>query len=162
MNIKHEVKSRLDYKRNYYDDDSLRSVEVSRADIEDLIDMKGIWATTQWMCKQKEHSCARYDFVCMAVGTKVAKLVLTGDEKKKIAEQSEIFKEKEREYLSEDTMQAIKKYVFRCWKIFEQYKMLEFTKVTYTKSFGRGRRRRTYRYKETAVKLTEKGLNVEL
>lgn len=163
MIIKHNVKYRAEYQRNYREDGELKDIHVTRNEIEDLIDKKEVWRTVTWLCKNVHHGCARYDFICFAIATKIAKRVLTGEEKKFVEEQSSgIFKTKERDLLSFETMEAIKKYVFKCWKEFETYKMIEFTKVSYTKTFGRGRRRRSYTYKETAVKLTEKGKNVNV
>jgi hypothetical protein len=163
MLIKHNVKNRADYTRNFYDDGKLRDIDISRADIEDLIDKKEVWRTVQWLCKNVHHECARFDYIIYAIATKIAKRVLTGEEKKMVEEKSKgLFKMKERELLSYPTYEALKKYVFRCWKEFEKYNMVTFTKVKYNRTFGRGRRRSTYTYKETAVKLTEKGKNVNV
>jgi hypothetical protein len=73
-----------------------------------------------------------------------------------------LFKMKPRELLSDCTYEAIRKYVFKCWKEYEKFNMLTFTKVKYTKTFGWGRRKRSYTYRETAVKLTEKGKTVNV
>jgi hypothetical protein len=161
MIIKHNVKERTEYKRNFYEDGLLRDIHVSRKDVEDIIDKKEVWRTVQWLCKNVHHGCARFDFTVYAIATKIAKRVLTGEEKKMVENESlGLFKKKERELLSLETYEAIRKYTFKCWKEFETYNMVEFTKVSYTRTFGRGRRRRSYTYKETAVKLTEKGKNV--
>jgi hypothetical protein len=161
MLIKHKVLNRMEFKRNYYEDGRIRDIEISRADIEELIDKKEVWRTVVWLCNNVHHGCARFDFINYAIATKIAKRVLTGEEKKYVEEKSKgLFKLKERELLSYSTYEALKKYVFKCWKEFETYNMVTFTKVSYTKTFGRGRRRRTYTYKETAIKLTEKGKNV--
>jgi hypothetical protein len=163
MIIKHNVKNRTEYNRNFYDDGKLRDVDVSRVDIEDLIDKKEVWRTVKWLCGNVHHECARFDYIIFAIATKIAKRVLTGEEKKYIEEKNKgLFKTKEREYLSHSTYEALRKYVFRCWKEFEKYNMVTFTKVKYNRTFGRGRRRSTYTYKETAVKLTEKGKNVNV
>lgn len=163
MIIKHNVKHRTEYQRNFYEDGELENIHLTREDIEDMIDTKEIWRTIQWLCKNVHHGCARFDFTVYAIATKISKRVLTGEEVKMIEEKSQgLFKMKERELLSVETYDSIRKYVFKSWKLFEKYNMVEFTKVSYSRTFGRGRRRRSYTYKETAVKLTEKGKNVNV
>jgi hypothetical protein len=163
--ITHEpLKSRSEYKRTYRANGKLRDVEVSRKDIENIISNKIVWNTTKWLCEQQEHGCARFDFTVYAIATKISKMVLTNKEIAQAEEESVgFFQKKPREFLSTETMEQIKKYVYRCWKEFEQYNMVSFTKVRYKRSFKVGRRRRkTYTYKETAVKLTDKGKKVNV
>lgn len=162
--IKHKpFKFRTEYERKYGMNDKLVAVTVSREDIEELFDMKEIWRTTKWLTEQTTHGCARFDFTVYCMATKIAKRVLTNDEMADVESRGEgIFKTKPRELLCEDTYNALRKYVFKCWKVYEKFSMLEFTKVKYTKSFGWGRRKRSYTYRETAVKLTEKGKKVEV
>lgn len=161
--IKHEpLKLRTEHRRYYNDDDTVREIDVLRKDIEELFDIKEIWRTTKWLTEQTEHGCARFDFTIYCMATKIAKRVLTGEELKELEEhnnKTKLFKKKEREMLSDSTYDAIRKYVFKCWKEYEKFNMLTFTKVKYTRSFGR---RRSYTYRETAVKLTEKGKGVEV
>jgi hypothetical protein len=158
MVIMEESKHRTEYKREYYEfNGNLRSVEVDKKSVEDMITKQEVWRTTKWLCEQKEHGCARLDFTRMAIATKVAKRVLTQSERDKLVERGV----KDREVMSYETNDAIMRYVFKCWKEFEKYNMLTFTKVKYTRTFRRGRRyRQTYTYRETAVKLTEKGEGV--
>lgn len=162
--IKHKpLKYRTEYVREYSNTGKLMSIKVSREDIGELFDMKEIWRTTKWLTEQTEHGCARFDFTVYCMATKIAKRVLTNDEMHEIENESVgLFKTKPREKLSDCTYNAIKKYIWKCWKTYEKFNMLEFTKVVYTKSFGWGRRRRSYRCKETAVKLTEKGKKVDV
>ena len=162
--IKHKhLILRTEHRRYYNDDDTVREVEVLREDIEELFDVKEIWRTTKWLTEQTEHECARFDFTVFCMLTKLAKRVLTGEELDIVEKKSVgLFKMKPREMLSYSTHEAMKKYVFKCWKEYEKFNMLQFTKVRYTKSFGWGRRRRSYVYRETAVKLTEKGKKVEV
>lgn len=162
--IRHEpLKNRNEYKREYRSDGTTRCVKVSRKDIEELFDIKEIWRTSKWLSEQTEHGCARLDFTVFCMATKIAKRVLLNEEKEQVEkENTGLFKKKPRELLSDETMRQITKYVFKCWKLYEKFNMLEFTKVSYSKSFGCGRRRRSYTYHETAIKLTEKGKKVEV
>jgi hypothetical protein len=162
--IKHEpLKLRTEYEREYRSDGTTRTVNVSRKDIEELIDVKEVWRTSKWMSEQKEHGCARFDFVIYCIATKIAKRVLLNKEVDQCEKESVgLFKKKPRELLSDDTYEQIRKYVFKSWKLYEKFNMLEFTKVKYSKSFGWGRRKRRYTYHETAIKLTEKGKKVEV
>ena len=101
MIIKHNVKERTEYNRNYYEDGKIKDIDISRTDIEDIIDKKEVWRTVQWLCKEVHHGCARFDFINYAIATKIAKRVLTGEEKKYCEERSQsLFKLKERELLS--------------------------------------------------------------
>jgi hypothetical protein len=162
--IRHEpLKMRHEYEREYRSDGTTRCVKVGRKDIEELFDMKEIWRTTKWLTEQTEHGCARFDFTVYCMATKIAKRVLLNEELHQVENESTgLFKTKPRELLSDCTYEALRKYVFKCWKVYEKFNMLTFTKVKYTKSFGWGRRRRSYTYRETAVKLTEKGKGVEV
>jgi hypothetical protein len=160
--IRHEpLKMRHEYERRYDSKGRTLDVTVSRKDIEELIDIKEVWRTSKWLTEQTEHGCARLDFTVYCLATKIAKRVLLGEELKQVEEESVgLFKKKSRELLSNGTMEQIRKYVFKSWKLYEKFNMLTFTKVKYTKTFGLGRRRRSYTYRETAIKLTEKGRGV--
>ena len=162
--IRHEpLKYRTEYERGYRNDGTTIYVKVSRKDIENLIDLKEIWRTSKWLTEKTEHGCARLDFTIYCIATKIAKRVLLNEEEKQCKQESIcLFKKKPRELLSDCTYEQIRKYVFKSWKIYEKFGMLEFTKVRYSKSFGWGRRRRSYTYHETAIKLTEKGKKVEV
>jgi hypothetical protein len=163
--IRHEpLRMRHEYDRTYRSDGRLEGVIVTRKDIEDRYDMKEIWRTTKWLTEQTDDGCARLDFTVYCMLTKLSKRVLMRDELAQLDEENvdRLFKKKPRELLSESTHSDMRKYVFKCWKIYEKFNMLEFTKVKYTKTFRVGRRGRTYTYYETAVRLTEKGKTVEV
>jgi hypothetical protein len=145
------LKPKSEYKRNYNEDGGLKYIDVFYSEIEDLLDKRRVWEAIKFLNENNMYY-ARFDIAVSYLASKVAKQVLTDEEKKLV--------KKERELLSWKTINNIEKYAFKWYELFKNQGLIVYDIVPRTKVFKKGNYRRSYETIEVTGKLTDKGKRI--